>query len=82
MYLTQYQHSTTVGALNTWQHNYHTYLNNFKRVALIITMLIKRIQTTMSYNYSLLRTPVTILHSRMQNDKCEYLNIYITIKHF
>ena len=43
-------------------------------------MRIKRIQTI--YNCSLLRTPVTILHSRMQNDKCEYLHIYITTKHF
>ena len=44
-------------------------------------MLIKRrIQT--KYNYSLLRTPVTSFHSRMQNDKCAYLNIYIAIKHF
>jgi len=56
-------------------------LNNFKLASLIVTMLInRRIQTI--YNYSLLRTPVTIVHSRMQNDKCEYLNIYITIKHF
>jgi len=71
---------TTVGALNTWQHIYHTYLNNFKLIALIITMLNKIIKT--KYYYSLLRTPVTILHSGMQNDKCEYLNIYITITHF
>ena len=49
---------TTDGALNTWRHNNHTYLNNFKRDALIITMLIKiRIQT--KYNNSLLRTPMT-----------------------
>ena len=71
---------TTVGAPNTWYHNYHNYLNNFKLVVLIITMLIKRIQT--KYNSFLLRTLVTILHSRMQNDKCEYLNINITIKYF
>jgi len=72
---------TTVGARNTWQHNYHTYLNNFILASLIITLLILK-KNTHLYNNSLLRTPVTILHSRMQNDKCEYLKIYITIKHF